>query len=54
MSDIGAQQAPASKGIQYPKQEESDPMSGIIKMLKGKPKPTMQAGPDSGLHMDKA
>ena len=49
MSDLGQQNAP-KKGIVYPKQEKSNPMSGIMKMLKGKSNgnSTTQAGPDFG------
>ncbi len=56
MGDLGQQQSAPKKGIVYPKQEESNPMGGIMKLLKGgsNGNSTTMAGPDFGSHMGDA
>lgn len=50
MGDLGQQQSAPPKGIVYPKQEDSSPMKGIMKMFKGgsNGNSTTMAGPDVG------
>jgi len=54
IGDLGQQQSSPPKGIVYPKQEDSSPMKGIMKMFKGgsNGNSTTMAGDDFGKFRD--